>query len=490
MLILYSEDDGETTKRKILIIHFLVTLGLAYHFENEIEHIVKVAFEKIANLIADENDLYTISIMFRVFRTYGHNMSSDVFKRFIEDDEKFKRYLINDFKGMLSFYEALHFRTTTDYILDEALSFTWSHLEPIATGQLASPGHISRLIQKALHIPQHMNIEALVAREYISFYEQEDNHDDTLLKLAKLNFKFLQLHYFQELKTITLWWRGLDQTSKLPPNFRERTIESWLAALMMYFEPQFSLGRIMSAKLYLAITFLDDACDTYASIDEVMNLVDCIERYILYIYFLKIYDVARTGSTSFWALGKKILDPIIINFYLTNLQLVKWAREDYMPSFDEYIEAGGAEIGSYTAISCSVMGLGEIGKKRDFEWLRSRPKVVQVLAAKTRLMDDMTDYEEDIGKGYTANALNYYIKQHGVTKEKAIKEFGKMIKDINKIVNEECLKTTNISRRVLNQIINYGRSLDVLYTSDDVFNHREGMFKEYITTLLVDPIHL
>lgn len=76
MLILYSEDDGETTKRKILIIHFLVTLGLAYHFENEIEHIVKVAFEKIANLIADENDLYTISIMFRVFRTYGHNMSS------------------------------------------------------------------------------------------------------------------------------------------------------------------------------------------------------------------------------------------------------------------------------------------------------------------------------------------------------------------------------------------------------------------------------
>lgn len=128
-----------------------------------------------------------------------------MFKRFIEDDEKFKRYLINDFKGMLSFYEALHFRTTTDYILDEALSFTWSHLEPIATGQLASPGHISRLIQKALHIPQHMNIEALVAREYISFYEQEDNHDDTLLKLAKLNFKFLQLHYFQELKTITLY---------------------------------------------------------------------------------------------------------------------------------------------------------------------------------------------------------------------------------------------------------------------------------------------
>lgn len=82
------------------------------------------------------------------------------------------------------------------------------------------------------------------------------------------------------------------------------------------------------------------------------------------------------------------------------------------------------------------------------------------------------------------------MKHHGVTKEEAIKEFDKMIKDINKIVNEECLKTTHISRRVLKQTINFGRSLDVLYTSDDVFNHREGMFKEYITTLLVDPIHL
>ncbi|KAL0793109.1 hypothetical protein Bca101_064486 [Brassica carinata] len=484
MIILYSQDDDEAIKSKILVIHFLVSLGLAYHFENEIEHVVKVAFEKIADLIADENDLYMISIMFRVFRTYGHDMSSDVFKRFKEDDGKFKRYLIEDVKGMLSFYEALHFRTTTDYILDEALSFTMSHLEPIATAQ-SSPAHISRLIQKSLHIPQHQNIDALVAREYISFYEQEENHDDTLLKLAKLNFKFLQLHYFQELKTITLWWRGLDHTSKLPPNFRERTVETWLAALMMYFEPQFSLGRIMSAKLYLAITFLDDACDTYASIDEVMNLVDCIERwdpdymgklqghmktafkFVMCVY--KEYEDILTSQGRLFVLEEMIEEFKII--VRTNLQLVKWARGDYMPSFDEYIEAGGAEIGSYATITCSIMGLGEIGKKEAFEWMRSRPK-------------------EDIGKGYTANALNYYMKHHGVTKEEAIKEFDKMIKDINKIVNEECLKTTHISRRVLNQVINYGRSLDVLYTSDDVYNHREGMFKEYITTLLVDPIHL
>lgn len=99
-------------------------------------------------------------------------------------------------------------------------------------------------------------------------------------------------------------------------------------------------------------------------------------------------------------------------------------------------------------------------------------------------------YQEDMNKGYTANALNYYMKQHGVTKKEASREFHKTIEDINKIVNEECLKTTNISRPVLMQVVNYGRMVNILYTSDDVYNHREGKLKDYLTALLVDPIHL
>lgn len=110
---------------------------------------------------------------------------------------------MEDVQGMLSFYEAAHFRTTTDHILDEALSFTLDYLESLATDSKAIPPHILKHIQNALYIPQHQNVQVLVAREYLSFYEQEEDNDETLLKLAKLNFKFLQLHYIQELKIIT-----------------------------------------------------------------------------------------------------------------------------------------------------------------------------------------------------------------------------------------------------------------------------------------------
>ncbi|WZZ73184.1 hypothetical protein YC2023_084554 [Brassica napus] len=98
------------------------------------------------------------------------------------------------------------------------------------------------------------------------------------------------------------------------------------------------------------------------------------------------------------------------------------------------------------------IGLGDIGKKEDFEWLRSRPKFVRSLATKTRLMDDITDYEDDMTKfkGYTANAINYYMNQHGITKEETYRELEKMIGNSNKIVNEEYFEITNISRRILN----------------------------------------
>ncbi|CAF1779640.1 BnaCnng41750D [Brassica napus] len=500
----FSSRDKDAMKRSILSIHVLDSLGLAYIFEKEIVETLKHAFEKIDELITDENDLYTVSIMFRVFRIYGHNMLSDVFDRFKRNDGKFKERLMEDVQGMLSFYEAAHFRTTTDHILDEALSFTLDYLESLATDSKAIPPHILKHIQNALYIPQHQNVPVLVAREYLSFYKQEEDNDETLLKLAKLNFKFLQLHYIQELKIITTWWRELDHTKNLPHGFRERTFESWFVGSMMYFEPQFSLGRIMSAKFILLLAFLDDACDTYGSIPEVESVVNCLERWdpeymenlhghmkTAFKFVMSVYkefeEILKSQGRSF-ALEKMIEEFKIVA--RTNLDLIKWARAGQIPNFDEYVEAGGAEAGSYATIACSIMGLGEIGKKEDFEWLLSRPKSVRYLARKTRLLDDITDFEEDMNKGYTANALNYYMKQHGVTKKEASGEFHKMIGDINKIVNEECLKTTNISRPVLMQVVNYGRMVNILYTSDDVYNHREGKLKDYLTALLVDPIHL
>ena len=102
---------------------------------------------------------------------------------------------------MLSLYEAAHLGTTTEYIMDEALSFSSKTLALIAEDHMF-PSHLLRHIQNALALPQRWNMEVMVAVEYIRFYEHEVGHDEMILKFSKLNFNLIQLHYLRELKIL------------------------------------------------------------------------------------------------------------------------------------------------------------------------------------------------------------------------------------------------------------------------------------------------
>jgi len=50
-------------------------MGISYHFDKEIQDILKHSFTKLDDIIVGEDDLETISIMFEVFKLYGHKMS-------------------------------------------------------------------------------------------------------------------------------------------------------------------------------------------------------------------------------------------------------------------------------------------------------------------------------------------------------------------------------------------------------------------------------
>nr|VDD37721.1 unnamed protein product [Brassica oleracea] len=155
--------------KKVLVDSLADLPCLSYHFDNEIEEVSKHAFERREDLIANENDLHTVSIIFRVFRTYGDYVLSDIFNIFKGNSGKFKKSLVEDVKGMLSFYEAMvktmkimRYQTTTDHILDEASSLTLDHLKPLATGRggsikgtggcRACPPHILKYAKSSPHI--------------------------------------------------------------------------------------------------------------------------------------------------------------------------------------------------------------------------------------------------------------------------------------------------------------------------------------------------
>ncbi|OAP00465.1 TS1 [Arabidopsis thaliana] len=448
-MLMFSSKSIESTKTRILFIYMLVSLGVAFHFEDEIEQSLEEGFEKIQEMIAGEDDLYTISIMFWVFRTYGYNMST-----------------------------AAHLRTTREDILEEALSFTTRNLESLARAGASSP-HILMRIRNALCMPQHYNAEMIFAREYISFYEQEEDHNKMLLRFAKINFKFLQLNWIQELKTLTKWWKQQDLASKLPPYFRDRLIECYLFAIMIYFEPQFSLGKVSLAKINTVFTLVDDTCDRYGNVSEVAALVQCVERWdpdcmdslpdymkTVFKFAWNTFEECENAGIMEEGLSYDVQGALEeFKVYLrSNFCFTKWEQGDVVPTFDEYLEIGGVEVTMYVSIACSFLGLGQSSREQAYKWLKSRPKFVEAQAKRARLMNDIAGFEGDMSRGFDVNAIMYYMKQYKVTEEETFTRLQKMARDLDTTVNEEILKTTkSVPRQILKRAIDFGKMIEFTY---------------------------
>lgn len=127
---------------------------------------------------------------------------TDVFNKFKDSEGKFKESLINDTQGLLSLYESAHMRVHEEDILDEALEFTTAHLEQMLNSLSSNTLSASQVVY-ALNMPIRKGLTRLDARHYIPIYQQDNSHDETLLKFAKLDFNMLQKDHQRELSDIT-----------------------------------------------------------------------------------------------------------------------------------------------------------------------------------------------------------------------------------------------------------------------------------------------
>jgi hypothetical protein len=82
-----------------------------------------------------------------------------------------------------------------EQILDDALVFTKANLESSA---MQSSPRLGDHIRNALIRPFHKGVPRIEARKYISFYEEDESRNDTLLKFATIDFNRVQLIHRQE----------------------------------------------------------------------------------------------------------------------------------------------------------------------------------------------------------------------------------------------------------------------------------------------------
>ena len=82
------------------------------------------------------------------------------------------------------------------------------------------------------------------------------------------------------------------------------------------------------------------------------------------------------------------------------------------------------------------------------------------------------------------------MAQFGATEEEAINEFRKQVIDAWKDINKECIYPTIVPMPVLTRILNLSRVMDVVYKDQDGYTNAGIVLKDFIRSMLIDPIPL
>ncbi|CAI9785744.1 unnamed protein product [Fraxinus pennsylvanica] len=495
-MLIFSKESK--IKEKMVLVDTFERLGVSYHFGKEIEE----HLEQMFNLISEfgdnnDDDLYTVSLYFRLFRQHGYKMPCSVFEKFKDQNNRFKETLEGDVEGLLNLYEASHLRMHGEDILEEALVFTSTHLKLMAP-QMGSL--LQEKIKKALELPLHKRLMRLEAPHYISMYEKEESKNDLLVRFSKLDYNFVQMLHKKELSDLSRWWKDLDLLSKYP-YARDRVVECHFWGLAVYFEPQYSLGRIFVAKVLSLLSIVDDTYDSYGILEELEIFTKAIQRWDitemdkLPDYMKRCYQVILDEYSSFDELLNKEGRSYaahhtkerfkqIVRSYGTE---ARWFFGEQMPTFTEYL-SNGLLTSTYCLMSAAALMGVKSATKETYDWHWANPKILTAACSIGRLRNDVASCERENKRENDILAIECYTKEHGASKQEALDKFLEISENAWRDMNEELLRT-DVPREILERILNIARITDLSYLNNiDGYTSPEQSMKRQMFITVVDPL--
>ncbi|CAI9115033.1 OLC1v1015867C1 [Oldenlandia corymbosa var. corymbosa] len=502
------------TSEKLELIDTIERLGISYHFEKEIDELLEqIYLQNGNNSNAEEdlqNDLYATALLFRLLRQHGFNISSDIFRQFLDGMGEFKESLINDKRGLLSLYQAAYVRTHEGNILDKAVVFATTHLEH-GSQQEMSPC-LAKQVKYALDQPLHRDVPRLQARHYISVYEEDEGKNPLLLRFAKLDYRYLQILHRKELDELISWRDDLKNCVPKVPYSRDRVVECYFWAMSTFFEPQYALCRLTSAKTSVFITLVDDTYDAYGELDELEAFRNAIESYVainrfilrwdvkeadrlpkymrpIYIGLIKLGDwvdeeLKKRGNSRRYASAKYIEE--WKQYVRTSYTQSCWFLNRELPTFQEYTEVGLITSTNYLLTPASLLFM-ESYTEDVFNWLEKNPEIVVAGAKFGRFINDIASHETERERG--ATGLECYARHYNVSEEEAIKKLEEIVEDGWKDTNEELLRPTAVPRENLMPVLNLSRMVDVTYKHYlDGYTNPILVLEPHIVKVLLDLI--
>nr|B6SCF4.1 RecName: Full=Myrcene synthase, chloroplastic; AltName: Full=Monoterpene synthase MTS2; Short=HlMTS2; Flags: Precursor [Humulus lupulus]ACI32638.1 MTS2 [Humulus lupulus] len=512
------EDGTKECLAQLDLIDTLQRLGISYHFEDEINTILKRKYINIQNNINHNYNLYSTALQFRLLRQHGYLVTQEVFNAFKDETGKFKTYLSDDIMGVLSLYEASFYAMKHENVLEEARVFSTECLKEymmkmeqnkvlldhdLDHNDNFNVNHHVLIINHALELPLHWRITRSEARWFIDVYEKKQDMDSTLLEFAKLDFNMVQSTHQEDLKHLSRWWRHSKLGEKL--NFaRDRLMEAFLWEVGLKFEPEFSYFKRISARLFVLITIIDDIYDVYGTLEELELFTKAVERWdvnainelpeYMKMPFLVLHNTINEmafdvlGDQNF--LNIEYLKKSLVDLCKCYLQEAKWYYSGYQPTLQEYIEMAWLSIGGpVILVHAYFCFTNPITKESMKFFTEGYPNIIQQSCLIVRLADDFGTFSDELNRGDVPKSIQCYMYDTGASEDEAREHIKFLICETWKDMNKNDEDNSCFSETFVEVCKNLARTALFMYQYGDGHASQNCLSKERIFALIINPIN-
>ncbi|WCJ31210.1 Myrcene synthase chloroplastic [Euphorbia peplus] len=496
---------AETPLDQLELIDTLQRLGLAYHFEDQILGILMSIFSNKHCDTFDKSmkkDLHAAALEFRLLRQHGVNISQDIFGNFQDEVGNFKTDTSEDYKGILSLYEASFLSEEGENILETARDFGYSNLRKHVQQNQKMEPYYSKLINHALEVPLHWRMKRSESRWFIDIYKMKPGMNSHILELAKLDFNNVQATYQADLQYASCWWKSRGLAEKLSFS-RDRIVENFLWTVGVIYEPRYGYCRRMATKVNALITTIDDIYDVYGTLEELELFTDAVQRWdvneieqlpeYMKICFLALHStISEIGHHVLKEKGFHII-PYLKNAWVDLCQAylleAKWYHSGYTPTLEEYIK------NAWISISAPVILVHAFFLSHDeitvdsLECLKEYPEIVRLSSLILRLADDLATSSDELKRGDVPKSIQCYMNDNGASEEEARQHIHYLIGETWKKLNKKSHVHSLLLPKVFIGIaMDLARTAQCIYQNGDGYGIQDCETKDHVLSLLVQPI--
>ncbi|KAK1425274.1 hypothetical protein QVD17_20624 [Tagetes erecta] len=488
---------------RLSMVDTLERLGIARHFSVEIKNVLDETYRCWVE--RDEQifmDVVTCALAFRLLRISGYEVSSDRLAE-ITNERAFKDE-----------YAALEVYRASQILYPEELSFGEQILKSADSNRLSK--FIHKEVDNALKFPFNTGLERINTRRNIKRYNVDDTrilkttyHSSNIsngdyLRLAVEDYNTCQSIYHEEIKDLERWVveNKLDQLKFA----RQKTAYCYFSVAATLSSPELSDARISWAKNGILTTVVDDFFDVGGTIEELTNLIHCVEKWnvdvdkdccsdqVQILFSALKSAICWIGDTAFKCQGRDVTSHVIqvwLDLINSAFREAIWTRDAYVPTINEYMENGYV---SFALGPIVLPAIYFVGPKLSEEIVESPEyhRLYELLSTQGRLLNDIHSFKREFKEGkLNVVALHLSNGENGNVEEEVVKEMMMMIKNMRiemmKMVVEE--KGSIVPRACKDAFWSMCNVLNLFYATDDGFTGDAilGIVKDVIYDPLVLP---